>query len=137
MCLTFHVRVAKKVLWYAKKKKSIYTKYFCLLCLLFPGLPNLGFQIRCAQNWYTTDQIDLKYPDYQQQGSNQARKVISCPQTRILFLLGGHINESMNLSIIHEVIDIYFGCKVCFQVYIFIHTNNQLKLSKGSKMNQK
>ena len=47
------------------KKKSIYTKYFCLLSsqeFLFPGLPNLGSQIRFAQNRYTTDQIDLKYP---------------------------------------------------------------------------
>ena len=27
----------------------------------FPGLPNLSTQIRCAQNWYTTVQIDPKY----------------------------------------------------------------------------
>ena len=26
------------------------------------GLPNLGAQISCAQSWYTTVQIDLKYP---------------------------------------------------------------------------
>ena len=24
----------------------------------FPGLPNLGAQIRCAQNWYTTVQMN-------------------------------------------------------------------------------
>ena len=28
----------------------------------FLGLPNLGAQIRCAQNHYTADQIELKYP---------------------------------------------------------------------------
>ena len=28
----------------------------------FPGLPNLGAQIRCAQNWYSAVQTDLKYP---------------------------------------------------------------------------
>ena len=28
----------------------------------FPGLPNLGTPIRCAQNWYTTVQMNLKYP---------------------------------------------------------------------------
>ena len=28
----------------------------------FPGLPNLGTQIRGAQNRYTAVQIDLKYP---------------------------------------------------------------------------
>ena len=27
-----------------------------------PGLPNLGAQIRYAQNQYTTVQMDLKYP---------------------------------------------------------------------------
>ena len=28
----------------------------------FPGLPNLGAQIRCAQNQYTAFQTDLKHP---------------------------------------------------------------------------
>ena len=28
----------------------------------FPGLPNLGAQIGCAQNQYTAVQTDLKYP---------------------------------------------------------------------------
>ena len=29
---------------------------------IFPGLPNLGSHIRCAQNQYTAVQTDLKYP---------------------------------------------------------------------------
>ena len=29
---------------------------------VFPGLPYLGAQIRCAQNQYTTAQMDLDYP---------------------------------------------------------------------------
>ena len=28
------------------------------------GLPVLGTQIRCAQNWYTAVQMDIKYPMY-------------------------------------------------------------------------
>ena len=46
------------------KKKSIYTKYFCLLSQKFfpPDLPKLSAQIRCAQNWFTAVQVDLKYP---------------------------------------------------------------------------
>ena len=27
----------------------------------FPSLPNLGAQIKCAQNWYTAVQMDLKF----------------------------------------------------------------------------
>ena len=30
--------------------------------IFFLGLPNLGTQIRCAQNWYTAVQGDLTYP---------------------------------------------------------------------------
>ena len=30
--------------------------------IFFPSLPNLGAQIRCAQNQYTPVQMDLKYP---------------------------------------------------------------------------
>ena len=40
-------------------------KYLCLLSQkrnVFPGLPDLGTQIRWAQNWYTAVQTDLKYP---------------------------------------------------------------------------
>ena len=39
-------------------------KYLWLLSrkMFFPGLHNLGAQIRCAQNWYITVQTDLKYP---------------------------------------------------------------------------
>ena len=45
-------------------KKSIYTKYQCLLSQkkISPGLPYLCPQIRCAQNQYTPVQMDLKYP---------------------------------------------------------------------------
>ena len=46
------------------KKKSIYTKYLCLLSqkYFFPGLSNLGDQIRSAKNRYIAVQTDLKYP---------------------------------------------------------------------------
>ena len=37
--------------------KFTFTKHF-----FFPGLPNLGAQIRCAQNWYPAVQTHLKYP---------------------------------------------------------------------------
>ena len=30
--------------------------------MFFPELPNLNAQIRCAQNWNTVVQTDLKYP---------------------------------------------------------------------------
>ena len=51
------------ILWYAKKKKSIYMKYLCLLSQIFrPGSPNLGVQIRCLRNRYTAVQAGLKYP---------------------------------------------------------------------------
>ena len=39
--------------------QNIYV-YFCKR--FFPGIPNLGTQIRCAQNRYTAFQSDLKYP---------------------------------------------------------------------------
>ena len=46
------------------KKKCIYMKYLCLLLQkkYSSGLPNLGTQIRCAQNRYISAQTDLKYP---------------------------------------------------------------------------
>ena len=61
VCLMFQVRVVH--FFGMLKKKSIYTKYLCLLSQkFFPGLPNLGSQNRCALNQYTTVQTDLKYP---------------------------------------------------------------------------
>ena len=61
MCLTLHIRVLH--FCGILKKKSIYTKCLCLLSRnkFFPGLPNFRAQIRCAQNWYTAVQMDLKY----------------------------------------------------------------------------
>ena len=48
-------------LWFAKKEK--YTKYLGYFHKFFsPGLLNLGAQITCASNQYTTVQMDLKYP---------------------------------------------------------------------------
>ena len=51
------------LLWYTKKE-HIDSQIICLLpqkkCFL--GLPNLGTQIRCAQNWYTTVQTESKIP---------------------------------------------------------------------------
>ena len=47
--------------WYAKKKVFA-RNWFLFRRSFFPGLPNLGSQIRCAQNRYTAVQIDLKYP---------------------------------------------------------------------------
>ena len=35
---------------------------FTFTKMFYSGLPNLVAQIRCAQNWYTTVQTDLKYP---------------------------------------------------------------------------
>ena len=62
MYLTFHIRVPH--FCGILKKKSIHTKCLYLLSenKFFPGLPNFGAQIRCAQNWYTVLQMDLKYP---------------------------------------------------------------------------
>ena len=57
MCLTFHVRVAH--LFGMLKKESIFMKY---LFSQFFFSPNLGGQIRCAQNQYTTVQTNIKYP---------------------------------------------------------------------------
>ena len=58
MCLTFHIRVVH--CFGMLKKKSI--TQICLQGFFSSGLPNLGSQITCAQNWYTAVQIDLKYP---------------------------------------------------------------------------
>ena len=62
MCLTFDIRVA--LFFGMLKKKGIYTKYLCLLSqtFFFQDLPNLGTQIRCAQNQYAAFQMGLKYP---------------------------------------------------------------------------
>ena len=45
------------------KKKSICMKYLYLFSQkkFSPGLPNLGAQIKCAQNRYTAVQTNLKY----------------------------------------------------------------------------
>ena len=61
MCSNFHVRGLH--LFSMLKKKS---KYLCVFSqnIFSPGLPNLGAQIRCAQNRYTAAQIDLKYAFY-------------------------------------------------------------------------
>ena len=62
MCQMFHLSVVHfdGIL----KKKSICTKYLCLLSQknFFPGLPNLSVQIRCDQNRYTAVQMDVKHP---------------------------------------------------------------------------
>ena len=43
---------------------KMYLHQICLLSQnkFFPGLPNLGAQIRCAQDRYTAVKTDLKYP---------------------------------------------------------------------------
>ena len=53
---------SSKYLWYAIKEKS--TKYTNAYIhkKFSSGLPNLGAQIRRAQNWYTYVQTDLKDP---------------------------------------------------------------------------
>ena len=58
MCLTFHIRVVHFICML--KYKSIYTKYLCLFSQkkIFPGLRNLGAQIRCVQNRYTAVQTE-------------------------------------------------------------------------------
>ena len=46
----------------AKKGKYLHKiSMLIFIRIFFPGLPNLGAQIRCAQNRYTTVQMDLKY----------------------------------------------------------------------------
>ena len=62
MCLMFHKKVVH--IFGILKKESNYMKYLCLLSQkkYFPGLPNLGTQISCVENRYTTAQKDLKYP---------------------------------------------------------------------------
>ena len=44
------------------KKKSTQNIYVTFTKRFPPGLLNLGAQIRCAWNQYTTVQTDLKYP---------------------------------------------------------------------------
>ena len=44
------------------KKKSTQNIYVTFTKCFSPGLLNLGAQIRCAWNQYTTVQMDLKYP---------------------------------------------------------------------------
>ena len=60
MCLTFHIRALDFFLCY---KRKIFTQKIYVYIhkkSFFPGLPNLEAQIRCAQNWYTAVQMDLK-----------------------------------------------------------------------------
>ena len=62
MFLTFHVRFG---LFFGMLKRQVFTRiiyaYFHKK-LFFPSLPNLGAQIRCAQNRYIAVQRDLKHP---------------------------------------------------------------------------
>ena len=69
MCLTFHIRVVH--FFGLLKKESIYLKNLFALTSpplpkkknkKKPGLPSCGTEIRCAQNWYATVQMVLKYP---------------------------------------------------------------------------
>ena len=57
----FHIRV---VHFCDMLKMKVFTQNICLLSQknFSLGLPNLGAQIICAQNWYTAVQMDLKYP---------------------------------------------------------------------------
>ena len=49
------------LLWNAKKGKvSTWNIHVYFHNFFFPGLPNLGAQIRCAQNWYIVVQTNLK-----------------------------------------------------------------------------
>ena len=74
MCLTFHIRV---VHFFGLLKRKVVTSKICLLSPAPPpppppsrkkqnkkktGLPSCGTEIRCAQNWYATIQMVLKYP---------------------------------------------------------------------------
>ena len=70
MCLTFHIRVVH--FFGLLKKESIYLKNLFAFTSPPPsrkkqnkkktGLPSCGTEIRCAQNWYATVQMVLKYP---------------------------------------------------------------------------
>ena len=69
MCLTFHIRVVH--FFGLLKKESIYLKNLFAFTSpplpkkknkKKPGLPSCGTEIRCAQNWYATVQMVLKYP---------------------------------------------------------------------------
>ena len=70
MCLTFHIRVVH--FFGLLKKESIYLKNLFAFTSpppsrkkknkKNPGLPSCGTEIRCAQNWYATVQMVLKYP---------------------------------------------------------------------------
>ena len=62
LCLTFHIRV---VHFFGILKSKVFTRNIYVYFhkkRFFLGLPNLGAQISCAQNHYTADQIELKYP---------------------------------------------------------------------------
>ena len=51
------------LLWYAKKEKYLHKiSMFTFANFFFPGLPNLGAKIRCAQNRYTAVQTDPNTP---------------------------------------------------------------------------
>ena len=54
----FDIRIGHFFCIPKKKVKSMFT----LTKKLFSGLPNLGSQIRCAQDCNTAVQMDLKYP---------------------------------------------------------------------------
>ena len=71
MCLTFHIRVVH--FFGLLKKESIYFKNLFAFTgpppplpkkknKKKPGRPSCGTEIRCAQNWYATVQMVLKYP---------------------------------------------------------------------------
>ena len=65
MCLNI-LYESGTLLWYAEKRK-VFTQNIYVYLLTFtknfsPCLLSLGAQIRCAQNQYTADQTDLKYP---------------------------------------------------------------------------
>ena len=62
MCIMFHIRVVHFFGTLKRKviKRNIYVHFHKKKS--FPGLPNLGAQIRCPQNRYNTVQTDLKYP---------------------------------------------------------------------------
>ena len=49
------------LLWY-KTEKYLHQISMFTFTIFSPGSPNLGTQIRCAQNQYTTVQVDLKHP---------------------------------------------------------------------------
>ena len=40
----------------------------------------------------------------------------------------------MHIFVVHKIINkMFFKCKLCLDIYIFIDTNNQLNVSRGYK----